>query len=997
MATACVIHAHADTEFVKRHVLRALPSNGYDCWLAGGHTTEGAVEPCQVILIVLSPALLRSAMATREIELALASQRTLIVVQIAALGEQEAARVPARLWALPRVDYALEGGEEAERLLTALLPPVDGRPETAMPKGAERIAWDEAIFSAELARATDWHDHARAEALVAALAGHLAHRQDAYPPKSAYGDLDNLRREREFKLMLRYAEAAIASGTQADGVRRLYGQALIETGQYDRALQVLESIVDDPDASKTEFFEACGLIGRTFKQRYVDAPDTPDAAAWIHEAITAYETAYLKDRSNFWHGVNAASCLIRAARDGVPGASVERAEEIARQIVDDLDQRLRKGPLPVWDCASRVEALLALDEYDEAERALDVYINHPGMKAFEVSSTFRQFDQVLQLGRTSRGAAILERLRAAMERYRAGTVAARPAAPSLAMEFAGESVASRPLLIRVGDRAWEPRDVTDLVIQSRLGKIVTARGSEASVRELLADSAVIAVEESRPGGQDECVRSIPFINAVAQGASTPGVYDETGDRALIAVIDDGIDVLHEAFLDADGNSRIVAIWDQRASGGTPPRGFSYGTFHDAAAIAGYVKTGTVPPALGRNPKGHGTHVASIAGGRAAGPFAGGVAPNAKLVIVVSAASGPIGYSQSHVEALAFIDAVATELDLPVVVNVSQGMNAGAHDGKSALEVAFDEFSESGRRQGRVVVKSAGNERAKGGHARVTLKSGALERLRWKRELKAAGTERIELWWSSADEIEFRLGEVVAPVDECLAEPDLPTTWSNWVGTAAPELEDTLPLGGPFRLSFTKRHVDNGDSLLLIELGNATAPAASGEWVLELHGTEICEGGEVHAWIERTARKPTWFRSHRDENMTLSVPATAQSVIAVGAVDACKPIPVGAFSSYGPSRDGQKKPLVCAPGVQVHAAWGGTAQDAYPQSGTSMAAPHVAGAIALVLSRTAKKGMIPSGNQIASALRQKTQNYDGSWDRGQGYGVIDVAALLAAFD
>ena len=54
-------------------------------------------------------------------------------------------------------------------------------------------------------------------------------------------------------------------------------------------------------------------------------------------------------------------------------------------------------------------------------------------------------------------------------------------------------------------------------------------------------------------------------------------------------------------------------------------------------------------------------------------------------------------------------------------------------------------------------------------------------------------------------------------------------------------------------------------------------------------------------------------------------------------------------------------------------------------------------VALLLSRTAKAGKVPSGNQIASALRQKTQNYNGRWDRGQGYGVIDVAALLAAFD
>lgn len=99
-------------------------------------------------------------------------------------------------------------------------------------------------------------------------------------------------------------------------------------------------------------------------------------------------------------------------------------------------------------------------------------------------------------------------------------------------------------------------------------------------------------------------------------------------------------------------------------------GFSYGTFHDAAAIAGYLKAGTVPPGLGRNERGHGTHVASIAGGRTAGDFAGGVAPDAKLLIVVSGGSGPIGYSSSHIEVPAFIEAFAAQLKLPVVVNVS---------------------------------------------------------------------------------------------------------------------------------------------------------------------------------------------------------------------------------------------------------------------------------------------------------------------------------------
>ena len=995
MSTVFVVHSAEDLPVV-RQLLRGLPSNGYSHWISSASlqaaaqaesTIAGAIEQSAVVLVVLSPDSLKSSWVAAEVDIAVKTERPLVAVQIAPLGDGEAARLPAAVWAAPRIDRTVEDEAIAD-LLVPLLPPVDvDSGDAIVPEHAERISWNEETFSASLREATKRHDHARAESLVRAITRHLATRPYPYPPDPAAADLHMLRQERGFELMRRYGEAVIASGTRLDKVRKLFAQALIETKDYDRALEVLQSIIDDPESSRREIFEAYGLIGRTYKQRYVEE----GAADLIRRAIEAYEKVYSQAPNEFWHGVNAASCILRAQRDGIDAAVPGRAQQIAQQIVDKLEQQLAEsGGLEVWDCASWVEALLALERYDDAERALEVYINHAEMRAFEVSSTFRQFDQVLQLGRHARGEVILARLRVAVERYRAGKLATIEHMPSLEAESMLEAPHTRPLIIRVGDPRWEPTNVTDLVIQKRLGKIITARGSDVTVRELLVDSQVSSVEESLPAGDIECDRSVPFIKIAAEYASAAGKYKETGDRALIAIIDNGIDVLHEAFLDDAGNSRILGIWDQNDVAGPPPKGFTYGTFHDEAAIAGYVKAGNVPPGLGRNAGGHGTHVASIAAGRAAGAFAGGVAPDAKLLIVVSGGSGPIGYSLSHIEALTFIDEFAEERKMPVVVNVSQGMNAGAHDGKSSLEVAFDAFSDSGTRRGRVVVKSAGNERGKNSHARVTLPSGSSEELSWERANKtkpADKTDRIELWWSSADEIEFRLRDPFGEV-------------SPLVGTASPEAHGTFAKGGPFHLVFTKLHIDNGDSLLLIDLGSASAPAALGKWTLEMTSTASPEGGEVHAWIERRNTRyfnPSSFVTHASEDMTLSIPATASSVIAVGAVDASNPIKVGAFSSYGPTRDGRRdKPLVCAPGVKVRAAQGGTANGVFPDSGTSMAAPHVAGAISLLLSRTAKSGKIPGGNQIAAALRRKTQNFTGRWDRGQGYGVIDVSALLGAF-
>lgn len=125
------------------------------------------------------------------------------------------------------------------------------------------------------------------------------------------------------------------------------------------------------------------------------------------------------------------------------------------------------------------------------------------------------------------------------------------------------------------------------------------------------------------------------------------------------------------------------------------------------------------------------------------------------------------------------------------------------------------------------------------------------------------------------------------------------------------------------------------------------------------------------------------------------PADNPSGFAVGAVDSS--LTVASTSSRGPSAcDGSVFPEVVAPGVGVRTAdltLGGYVPDAYAMlSGTSYAAPHVAGAIAL-LRQADPTASVPELEQAVTA--SATDVGPPGVDDTAGYGLIDIPAALQA--
>ncbi len=488
-----------------------------------------------------------------------------------------------------------------------------------------------------------------------------------------------------------------------------------------------------------------------------------------------------------------------------------------------------------------------------------------------------------------------------------------------------------------------------MTITSSAGDVHAGFVPLSKLDDVSAVPGLEAIEQSRPMRR-ELDASLPETRANLVHTGPPG---RRGAGVIVGIIDSGIDWRHPSFRRADGGSRILRIWDQRltpVAGEVSPGAFGYGVEYTRVQIDANLAGAPPVPVRHVDGGGHGSHVAGIAAGdgSAAGPASPGgalrpaftfigMAPEADIIAVANTiGAAGLGDSANTLDAANYIFAQANALGRACVINLSQGDYVGPHDGTSLLERGIDTLLGT---RGRAMVKSAGNALQDAAHAQGNVAAGGVLSMPMRVTTGDSSDDVVDIWYEGPD----RIGLSIIPPGggaTAVVNPGTTTTLA-------------LPGGNRVFIDSTLANPFNADNRIFLRLQRGTAAAiAAGTWQIRAHG-QVVVVGRVHAWIQR-GHGPVFLAPAVSIASTISIPGTGRRIITVGSY-ITKGAGVGdssSFSSRGPTRDGRLKPELCAPGQSITSANadGGAAAPYTGKSGTSMAAPHVTGAVALMLQR-----------------------------------------------
>lgn len=544
------------------------------------------------------------------------------------------------------------------------------------------------------------------------------------------------------------------------------------------------------------------------------------------------------------------------------------------------------------------------------------------------------------------------------------------------------------------------------------------------LEELRADPAVAFVHPADPLKLDVPVPS-PAAGAPPSRAIGSAEVDGRGEGVIIGIIDvGGFDFAHPEFLDADGGTRFLAIWDQGGDFRRSPEGFDYGSEllkpQLDAALREAARPGGLPAVLVERqsqlePSSHGTHVASIAAG------AHGVCPRARIAAVlidVPSPDDPIERRRATfsdtsriTHAVEYLLRIAERENQPIAVNISLGTNGGAHDGSNGVSRWLDAYLATPSRAICVAAGNAGQEAAR--------EEGDLGwimgRIHTSGRIPAQGLEAVLEWTvvgNGIEDVSENELEIWYGAQDRFSVAVQPPGGGKWFEVPPRRYvqNERLPSGTHLSVYNELYHPTNGANYIAIYLSPDQGPdlrgIEAGVWKVRLTGVDVRDG-RFDAWIERDDpgevgreagrrlfRFPSFFsRKSNIDSHSISSLACGHRVIAVANLDELRER-INETSSQGPTRDSRCKPEIAAPGTDIVAANGfmGPGDPWVSMTGTSMACPYVTGVVGLMLAANREL----TAAQCAGILQRTARPLAGAsyaWINDAGWGRIEPEKAL----
>ena len=534
-------------------------------------------------------------------------------------------------------------------------------------------------------------------------------------------------------------------------------------------------------------------------------------------------------------------------------------------------------------------------------------------------------------------------------------------------------------------------------------------------------------------------------NGITNGLS----QNYTGKGVVVGIVDIGFQTDHPTFYSPDGKTyRIQRFWNQQKSGSAPSL-FSYGTeYSDSLSIASAVDDDGA----------HGTHVAGIAAGSGLGSpnlKYRGMAPQSDIVLVgIKYANDTLGGSglgdyvvanPTIIDGYNYVFKYAEIHNKPSVCNLSWGMHTGPHDGTSL----FDRSVKAITGPGRIIVGAAGNDGRNQMHVHQTLNGDTAYTLAVDNNRKDYPHENIymDIWGGIAN----------GTGDKLKIQLNLVDTFGNTIISTPWNLAGDCVNCGAYKSIYVK---GKDTLSIVITEQNYPFNGKSNFLVIAEHNRPcngyirlgVTSSGEFNAWNSGQAYRWTsghFWKGHKAQSFGKKfIEGTPEGSVGENGGSGTHTLTAGAyinrnewtnykgeyfnqpwnivgeiagFSSRGPMPkslthpNGRIKPDIIAPGQSITSAlhrrqvpgWLNNelmyktqynGKDVYWAmfSGTSMAAPHTTGIVALYLQ--ANEWLTPLEIRNLWRLTARKDQFTTNDSNGNsGYGKVDAFETLKIID